>query len=293
MAGVTVERLIAVMAGLGIPVLAVILGLSVARGRGAASQPDNALSVDDDRSAPVRPAIVVAELFTSEGCSSCPPADEVLSRLALEPLIPGVQVLALGEHVDYWDRLGWKDPFSSPAFTERQSRYHTQVFRGSSVYTPQIVVDGQFEGIGSDLAAVKRAIVRSAHAPKATVAVSWTRLDADHGTATVHIDVPSEVILRERADVMVAVTQNRLTTDVRRGENRGRQLTHSAVVHSLTTLGTFSSTAGSFSSRMVVPVAPEWRQSDIRIVAFLQEREGRRIVGAGATRIDGPERSGE
>ncbi|MEP7306688.1 MAG: DUF1223 domain-containing protein [Acidobacteriota bacterium] len=293
MARVTVGRLVPVMAGVGFPGLAVMLGLSVARGQGAASQPDHGLSLDDDRSAPVGPAIVVAELFTSEGCSSCPPADEVLSRLAVEPLIPGVQVLALGEHVDYWDRLGWKDPFSSPIFTGRQSQYHTQVFRRSSVYTPQLVVDGQFEGIGSDLAAVKRAIVRAAHAPKATVAVSWTALDADLGKATVQIDVPSEVILRERADVMVAVTQNRLTTDVRRGENRGRQLTHSAVVHSLTPLGTLGSTARTFSTPMVVPVAPEWRRSDIRIVAFLQEREGRRIVGAGSTRIDGPGGSGE
>src|SRR5579863_4698052 len=119
--------------------------------------------------------IVVAELFTSEGCSSCPPADEVLSQLMRLQTIQGVEVLALGEHVDYWDRLGWRDPFSSAAFTARQSEYEAHVFHTSSIYTPQLVVDGQLERVGSDFDAVQRAIRKAAQAPKAAVGVAVTR----------------------------------------------------------------------------------------------------------------------
>jgi hypothetical protein len=105
--------------------------------------------------------IVVAELFTSEGCSSCPRADEVLSQLVLRQPVRGVEVLGLGEHVDYWDRLGWRDRFSSALFSDRQSSYDARVFHTSQVYTPQIVVDGRLERVGSDVAAVQRAIAQA------------------------------------------------------------------------------------------------------------------------------------
>jgi len=98
---------------------------------------------------PEHKAIVVAELFTSEGCSSCPPADEILSRLVQQQPVPNVTVLGLIENVDYWNRLGWADPFSSPAFSERQSEYAARVFRSSGVYTPQIIIDGSLEEVGS------------------------------------------------------------------------------------------------------------------------------------------------
>src|SRR5580704_13674088 len=103
-------------------------------------------------------SMVVAELFTSEGCSSCPPADAVLSRLVLRQPVAGVEVLALGEHVDYWDRLGWRDSFSSAAYSARQSNYDARVFHRNEVYTPQLVVDGQLERVGSDVDAVQRAV---------------------------------------------------------------------------------------------------------------------------------------
>src|SRR5258708_30000026 len=119
--------------------------------------------------------IVVVELFSSEGCSSCPPADDVLTQLAHRQPVPGVEVLALGEHVDYWDRLGWRDPFSSPAFSARQSNYDVRVFHADQVYTPQLVIDGRLERVGSDARAVQRAIEQAATSPKAAVTVAAHR----------------------------------------------------------------------------------------------------------------------
>jgi hypothetical protein len=120
---------------------------------------------------------VVAELFTSEGCSSCPPADQLLASLASAQPIEGVDVLALGEHVDYWDRLGWRDPFSSALFSQRQNQYDEAVFRTNQVYTPQLVADGQFQCVGSDRAAVERALRAAAALPKAIVVAEAGRRD--------------------------------------------------------------------------------------------------------------------
>jgi hypothetical protein len=102
-------------------------------------------------SAPDGRAVVLTELFTSEGCSSCPSADEVLSQLVHNQPIAGVEVLALGEHVDYWDRLGWRDRFSSALYSNRQSNYDARVFHRNEVYTPQLVIDGWLQRVGSDV----------------------------------------------------------------------------------------------------------------------------------------------
>jgi hypothetical protein len=230
-------------------------------------------------------AVVVAELFTSEGCSSCPPADEVLSRLVREPLGSTV-VLGLGEHVDYWDHLGWRDLFSSAAFSSRQTEYQRQVFRTGSIYTPQLVVDGQFEAVGSDVSAVRRAIANAARMPKAAIGVTPSRMGDGQLSVRVEINLPSDVDLHEQADIIIAMTQDHLTTDVRRGENRGRTLTHSAVVRSLTTVGSLDPRVRTFDQTATVPLGADWNLQDVRIIAILQERRSRRIVGAGATHLN-------
>jgi hypothetical protein len=229
---------------------------------------------------------VVVELFTSEGCSSCPPADDVLSQLAHRQPVAGVEVLALGEHVDYWDRLGWRDPFSSAMYSTRQSNYDARVFHRHGVYTPQLVVDGQLEYVGSDVSAIQRAINQAAQAPKAAVDVAVPRASDRDLRVDVHVNVPPQLTLRESADVLVAITEDNLVTEVRRGENGGRTLRHSAVVRSLISVGTLSPHERTWSTSASVPVAPEWKVAKLRIISFLQERASRRIVGAGAASGD-------
>jgi hypothetical protein len=233
---------------------------------------------------PVAKSVVLAELFTSEGCSSCPPADEVLSQFARQPTSE-VEVLALGEHVDYWDRLGWRDPFSSPAYSSRQSNYDARVFHRNEVYTPQLVIDGRFECVGSDVDGIHHAITQAAAAPKALVEVAIVRAHDRELAVTVHVDVPSLLALRESVDVLLAVAEDNLLSKVRRGENGGRTLRHSAVVRSLTSVGTLSPRDRAWSASASVVLEPEWQPANVRVVSFLQERESRRIVGAGSSRL--------
>src|SRR5256885_1446897 len=112
---------------------------------------------------PILAAAVLLELFTSEGCSSCPPADAVLARLHQKQPVPGVQLLVLSEHVDYWNDLGWRDPYSDALFSDRQSRY------GGRTYTPQAVVDGRVDVLGSDEEGIIRAARGAAQEPHGTI----------------------------------------------------------------------------------------------------------------------------
>src|SRR5258708_23615525 len=164
--------------------------------------------------------VVVVELFTSEGCSSCPPADDVLSQLAHRQPVPGVDVLALEEHVDYWDRLGWRDPFSSAAFSARQSNYDARVFHANQVYTPQLVIDALLERVGSNARAVQGAIERSAMSPKAAVSVTAQRGDEHDLRVEFRVNMPPSPI-DDTLDAVIAVTEDNLSTEVRRGENGG------------------------------------------------------------------------
>ena len=229
--------------------------------------------------------MVVVELFTSEGCSSCPPADDVLSQLAQRQPVAGVEVLTLSEHVDYWDRLGWRDPFSSPAFSARQSNYDARVFHTGQVYTPQLVIDGRLERVGSNARAVQRAIEQAATSPKAAVTVAALR--SDRGLdAELHVTRSSSLSIGEPLDAVVAVTENNLSTEVRRGENGGRTLKHTGVVRSLTTIGTLSPQESAWSLNGSVPWDLAWKPANVRVIAFLQERESRHIVGAGSASLD-------
>src|SRR5215831_12264928 len=123
------------------------------------------------KSSPTTRTPVLVELFTSEGCSSCPPADQVLTQLDRQQPVAGVEIIAMSEHVDYWDSLGWKDPFSASTFTDRQNAY-AGALGISGIYTPQMIVDGEHEFIGNEVSDAVEAVAGSARTPKTPIAIS-------------------------------------------------------------------------------------------------------------------------
>jgi len=213
--------------------------------------------------------LVVVELFTSEGCSSCPPADALLAELAGERTT-GIRVVALSEHVDYWDGPDWRDRFSSPLFTRRQQAYAHRLGL-SSVYTPQLVIAGRTNALGRDRRAARAAIVAAAREPSGHVTARIVPAAAAELSIAVDATWPDGV----PADVLVAVVQDRATTNVSGGENAGRTLEHVAVVRSLTVVG---SGTGTFSRE--VTVRPMDAAHGGHLVAFVQEREGGPVHGA-------------
>ena len=230
--------------------------------------------------------VVVAELFTSEGCSSCPPADALLTQLVARQPIPGVRVIGLSQHVDYWDRLGWRDRFSSARFTARQTDYSDRLFDGNGIYTPQIVIDGHLQAVGNDSEAVRAAVRRAMLQPKAPVSVD-ARV-ADRSLAVdVRASVSDGVAGREPIEVLVAIVENGLKSAVNSGENEGLTLAHSAVVRRLESVGSLQAGTGDFTKRVSLSLDKSWVASNLEVVAFLQQRQGRRIVGAAAVPVVG------
>jgi hypothetical protein len=235
--------------------------------------------------APLKRTAVLVELFTSEGCSSCPPADRVLAQLAEHPLVDGADVIALSEPVDYWNGLGWCDPFSDAQFTARQNEY-ARAFRHADVYTPQMVIDGQAEVVGSDVRQAIQAVTRAAQKPKGSVTIGLVSRDRGAVKLQVSVDPIRGVARGESADVFLAVTEDNLSSNVERGENRGRKLAHVAVVRSLSQIGSLDE-AGSFTSAPVVRVARQWKAMDLRAIAFVQARTDRRILAVASVPIEG------
>ena len=225
---------------------------------------------------PLQP--VVVELFTSEGCSSCPPADALLLKLDRTQPVPGALVIALSEHVDYWDRLGWKDPFSSPVFSRRQEGYGRR-FHLDSVYTPEVVIDGSAEALGSDARQVQDAIRQSTKADKLQVRISPV-LRNSRGVPTVHaqVEASDKPAYRVGAQVRMALAESAVVSDVLRGENSGRKLDHVAVVRSLVDSGSLDAN-GAFSAD--IPLTGELQHwNGKRIIVFVQDPQYGRIRGA-------------
>jgi hypothetical protein len=225
---------------------------------------------------------VLVELFTAEGCSSCPPADTLLERMIETQPAGGAEIVGLGEHVDYWDGRGWKDRFSSAAMTARQQQYAARA-SSNDLYTPQMVVDGRDVFVGSDVNAARRAIERAVDASHGIVHLEAGTQSADVVALSIAVsDLPASSA-GDRADIYVAVTEDRLRTDVKRGENHGRTLTHSAVVRELRTIGEVR--GGVASVRTNIKLSPEWRRDHLKIVAFVQERDSRRVLATAATAL--------
>ena len=213
---------------------------------------------------------VLVELFTSEGCSSCPPADALLEKLdrANNPGRP--EVIVLSEHVDYWNYIGWKDQYSSPKFSERQGTYSGQ-FHLNSVYTPEMVVDGAAEFVGNDAREARSAIAAAAQMakiPVRVIAVSPERV-------RVEVDAFPPEMNKGGADVILAIASSEASTQVLRGENSGRKLHHVAVARSITPIGEIHE-GEAFSKE----ISLKRDTSDLRVIAWVQRRGQGRVLGS-------------
>jgi hypothetical protein len=215
---------------------------------------------------------VIVELFTSEGCSSCPAADRVLSRLPAA--FSDIEVIPLSEHVDYWNQLGWQDRFSAPLYSMRQQDYG-RVFRLENVYTPEMVVNGQAEFNGSDEGRAQQEIRKAALSPRADLEMAMQSKDV------VHLKVEHLPPGTRSADVFLVITETNIETAVRGGENSGRRLRHTGVVRSLSTIGRLETKkAAAFSADAKLNLNPEWNAENLKLVLFVQDRSNRKIVGS-------------
>ena len=259
-------------------IIAVVTGARVF----AARHPARAPTPQQENSVTGRVPVLV-ELFTSEGCSSCPPADGLLARLVETQPVEGAEVVALEEHVDYWNRLGWTDPYSSSGFTQRQAEY-SEAFGLEGAYTPQMVVDGQAEFVGSDERQARQSIAQAAREQKTRVQIALApgEQSPDHVTLTVKL---AGAEAKEADRIILAFTEDKLSTVPARGENSGRAWGHSSVARLTVLLGEQKPGAGDFSATAVVTLPPEWRRQNMRVVAFVQEEKTRRIRGVGVTSL--------
>jgi hypothetical protein len=201
-------------------------------------------------------APVLVELFTSEGCSSCPPADRLLE--SLDP-----RAIVLSEHVDYWDRLGWRDPYSAHANTQRQQAY-ARGFGIEGPYTPQMVIDGSAEFVGNDARRVADELARARSQEKVGVHLSRT-------PAGVHVQIDAAA---KPADVWLALADDSATSQVAAGENKGRTLHHVAILRSLRKIGAVKRGAG-FTQDVAVPPDAQ------RVIVFVQDSGLGKVYGAG------------
>ena len=209
----------------------------------------------------------VVELFTSEGCSSCPPADELVARVQNDNPLNRVYILA--DHVDYWDRQGWKDKFSSLDYSQRQTKYANWLDL-ETIYTPQIVVNGKAEFVGSDRGALLAAIsagLKQTPANSLTIngSLEKGRIDVDYQTSAP----------REQTSLVIALIQRSGQSNVRAGENTGLTLTHVQIVRKLV-IETLHGTDGKVS----LAIPEDYKNNDWELIGFVQKKTNGAILSA-------------
>jgi hypothetical protein len=218
---------------------------------------------------------VLLELFTSEGCSSCPPADKLLEKLDRTQPLAGAQIIVLSEHVDYWNSLGWTDPFSSSLFSQRQMEYVNKLGL-SGAYTPQLVIDGFKDAVGSDESAVLAAILQAEMQTKVPVDLKVQRSGTD-------LSVDIKITAGGRGtNVYVALADDHAQSQVTRGENSHRTLQHVAVVKTLQLAGCTNDT-GAFDKDLNLQLKDS-SSGTWRLVVFLQNAASN-ILGVAQARI--------
>jgi len=251
----------------------ILLALSL-KGLTAAGVPNNVSAMR---------APVLVELFTSEGCSDCPPADSLLEKLDQSQPVQTADVVVLSEHVDYWDDLGWRDPYSSRQFSIRQNDYASH-FGLNGPYTPEMVVDGNTEFVGSNEGQAIQAIEIAAHVAKLPISLSSLHLIATNSLA-LHIEVRplSSTAKPQSGRVFIALADESDQSSVLRGENSGRTLEHVAVVRTLVQVGTLDR-SGAFSGDINVNTGSA-NLHNLRVVAFVQGATPGRVIGVGSARL--------
>jgi hypothetical protein len=224
-----------------------------------------------------KPAPVLIELFTSEGCSSCPPADKLLAQMDSYQRADLGQLIVLSEHVDYWDHDGWEDPFSDPSLTDRQNGY-ARMLGLSTVYTPQLVVDGTSELKLGEQGQVSQTLLKASSVPKISISIGPIRVDSGD-PAEIHAEIDADGSAEvQSSDVFLAVALNRAETHVLHGENAGRVLTHVAVVQQLIRLGKLEKRS-KFSKEFQVKLKPGTDPNNVRLIAFAQSPGSGKVVG--------------
>jgi hypothetical protein len=216
---------------------------------------------------------VLVELFTSEGCSDCPPADALLAKLDATQPISGAQAIVLSEHVTYWNHLGWSDPFSFDAMSQRQEEYARQ-FGLDSNYTPQMVVDGTEQFVGSDGRALVAAMTKEAKTPKQNLTIASAKWDQESALFSVHANASAGTKL------VAVLAADATHSEVARGENAGRTLHHTAVVR---VMKEYSADAAD-GRELKLPGGPLSQKNEangpIRLVVFLADSKTGRVLGA-------------
>jgi hypothetical protein len=259
--------------------LAALAAATVSSG-GAAPAPGSA-----PRSAPRSDGPVVVELFTSQGCSSCPPADRLLSRLSEDPALAG-RVVPLSFHVDYWNYIGWQDPFSSERWSDRQKRY-ARAFGSSRIYTPQLVVNGASECVGSDEQEVRRrisqALAVSSAGPAGRIALA---LAPAADAVKVKVDARLDGARAPRdLEVWVALWETGLTTPVGSGENARHTLRNDYVVRRFERAFILPAAGTPRSGELTLKLDPAWKRANLGVAAFLQDPSSLQIAGAASRRL--------
>jgi len=228
---------------------------------------------------------ILVELFTSEGCSSCPPADALLEKLNRLQPVRGARLIVLSEHVDYWNHAGWEDPYSSHLYSERQSVYADR-FGLSSDYTPQMVVDGRRQFVGNNAQAAEQALADAAKRPKIHVMVSNIFIDAEHNVRA-HIEVDGSLLIssKKKAEVYVALVLTHAESQVTGGENTGRKISHTNVVRRLVNVGIMP--AGQMFARDIqLRTERGIDPTNLQVVAFVQDADLGQILGSGISTVE-------
>jgi hypothetical protein len=231
---------------------------------------------------------VVIELFTSEGCSSCPPADALLAKMETGQPFKGVQIIAIEEHVDYWNQQGWVDPFSSMEWTDRQQGY-TTALRQEGPYTPQMVVNGRTQLVGSRAEQAVNAVQEAQRIPATPVKlIAAPGGNPNEPRFTVSVGkVAQQLAAGDSAEVWLAITESGLSSQVARGENAGRNLSHASVLRSLRRIGNADAhtESNSFQGDTSTKLKSNWKRENVTAVIFVQEKKSRRILGAASLKV--------